>query len=500
MCGDSQGDVFAFALPTALALAPGAAAAMTPAPLAALDVMQGTAGSSTAAEMFTALLKLVCCSSSFLLHTVQSSCKQHDRHCNLLRPSSSTEFAGDERPAVDAGATSAAASARPPLQLQCVAAFPRIHGRAPVGFCAIHAGVCPATVGHGALSQIFSRCLPPRFHGAGPLVSLHRLPAWHTCSPPNGCASCVSYRGLPPRTCVSAAVTGGIVTSGGRDGCIQRYRLRPQQQWRAAAAEPKALPPPPQQQQQQEQQQRGSGGADALEQQLGAVNRAEESEADANTDAGAGSQAIGALWRMLEAAGRQALVPSSLERLPGISTPVVDVVVPAADAGSSSGSVAAGERIICGWQARAIDPEDADVTQFYPQFYRAKPCFNVVCWGGNSAGRSSIRSKDLLPFTRSFSDRRQIQQVACRRCALNMPPVLYLQAAEFIIASASAGCELRRLACGSLHRPFALHFAPGAEITFVFHRGDQLHIHRQGNSRIMSLLFWLLGLTGSGGY
>lgn len=54
------------------------------------------------------------------------------------------------------------------------------------------------------------------------------------------------------------------------------------------------------------------------------------------------------------------------------------------------------------------------------------------------------------------------------------------------MSSLTAGCELRRFSCGSLHRPFALHLAPGADFVFVFHKGDQLHIHRRACSRGIS--------------
>jgi hypothetical protein len=174
-----------------------------------------------------------------------------------------------------------------------------------------------------------------------------------------------SREDVPPS--VSTGVAGGVVTSGGRDGCIQQYRLRPRQQWWAAAAEASLPPPqpptPPPQQQQESHGQYGPGG---LQQQLGAVSTEEEADADASADAGAGSHAPGALWRKLEAAGRQALVPSSLERLPGISTPVADVVVPAVDAGSSGGG-ATGERIVCGWQAR--EPADLSPVATYAHEY-----------------------------------------------------------------------------------------------------------------------------------
>lgn len=53
-----------------------------------------------------------------------------------------------------------------------------------------------------------------------------------------------------------------------------------------------------------------------------------------------------------------------------------------------------------------------------------------------------------------------------------------MQSADFVIASLSAGCVLRRFACGGLHRAFALHLAASAAHTFVFHKGDRLHIHR----------------------
>ena len=206
-------------------------------------------------------------------------------------------------------------------------------------------------------------------------------PTWDNrfLEPPEG-ASCTSYKRLSSRAGFHTVIAGGIVTSGGRDGYIQQYRLRPAQRWQQAAAEEMASPSPLQQeplqhglhgttgpsqspqplpqQQQQEPQHHGPHGSDALDQQLGPGTPDAEADADAGADVAPGSPAPKALWRKLEAAGRQALVPSSLERLPGISTPVADVVVSAADAGSSGsgklGGFAGGERVVCGWQARVL--------------------------------------------------------------------------------------------------------------------------------------------------
>lgn len=47
-----------------------------------------------------------------------------------------------------------------------------------------------------------------------------------------------------------------------------------------------------------------------------------------------------------------------------------------------------------------------------------------------------------------------------------------------MVRSVTHACELLRLRCGSMRRPFSLHLAAADDFTFAFHRDDKLHLYR----------------------
>ena len=53
------------------------------------------------------------------------------------------------------------------------------------------------------------------------------------------------------------------------------------------------------------------------------------------------------------------------------------------------------------------------------------------------------------------------------------------QADCFVVRSVTHACELLRLRCGSMRRPFSLHLAAADDFTFAFHRDDRLHLYRR---------------------
>lgn len=120
--------------------------------------------------------------------------------------------------------------------------------------------------------------------------------------------------------CAPEQWAGGQVTSGGRDSTVQQYHLRRM--------------PPQSETEQPQQTEAAAGGSTQPPQQQ--VPRQQDADAEPT-----------ALprWKRLAAAG-QALTPTNIERLPGISTPVLDMEIPASGGCSR-------ERIIGGWQVCA---------------------------------------------------------------------------------------------------------------------------------------------------
>ena len=150
VCGDSQGDVFAFALPPALAAAPGAAAARS------LGQRQRRVLTHSRKCCSNTVRCCVRCRCRFLLYVLQASMKA----LRVVHTSSSWQQLKvrvlrrtESSSPIYAGGVTADPTGAGPLQLQCVAAFPRIHGRAPVGFCAIHSGGHP-TAGTSANTHL----------------------------------------------------------------------------------------------------------------------------------------------------------------------------------------------------------------------------------------------------------------------------------------------------------------------------------------------------------
>lgn len=109
-------------------------------------------------------------------------------------------------------------------------------------------------------------------------------------------------------------------------------------------------------------------------------------------------------------------------------------------------------------------------------------CSGQAAIAATTLSRQGPAPVQVLPGCKAGFEKRSLAPISSKTTlkittadCMWLPPA---QSADFVIASLSAGCELRRVPCGGLHRPFALRLGSSADYTFVFHKGDRLHIHR----------------------
>lgn len=171
--------------------------------------------------------------------------------------------------------------------------------------------------------------------------------------------------------------------------------------------------------------------------------------------------------------GEQGLVASYVERPPGITAPTHDAELQLPDGGT--------ERLVAGWQVTIVLLTCAFLGSTALLLSR-HCCSGQAAIAATTLPRQGPTPVQVLPRCKAGFKKPSLAPISSKTTLrittadfMWLPPA---QSADFVIASLSAGCELRRFPCGGLHRPFALRLGPSADYTFVFHKGDRLHIHR----------------------
>lgn len=155
-------------------------------------------------------------------------------------------------------------------------------------------------------------------------------------------------------------VSGGRVTSGGRDGSIQQYWRRPPLPQPAATpsggalqARPDAAPQRPlPAQSHPDRQQANPAGQEQRQQRPGGVGFG-ASQPDWRPRPPAGVPGLVARYSERPPPGEKGLVASYVERPPGITAPTHDAELPLPDGGT--------ERLVAGWQVTIVLPSLAQL-------------------------------------------------------------------------------------------------------------------------------------------